>query len=202
MYRAWKIGFCRAARRAQARAVSREDQVSLLGDRALDGRALTPRRSRVMRHGPQAAEGVDENGERPRRMGRSPRTRTHREILRMLIRKTQMLFAALSFTFALGACVGSEIDSEVEDESDVAEAQSPLPGFTCSTTYFDAPNGNVVGHCNSSCSGGKWCTGIKTAYYAQSCESCSGSSGGGGGEVGCYTSWGYCAPEYSYCVSC
>jgi hypothetical protein len=120
----------------------------------------------------------------------------------MLTRKIQMLFAALSFTFALGACVGSEVDSEVEDESDVAEAESPLPASACWTYFYDAPGGNMVGYCASSCSGGKSCKGIKTAYSEQDCESCLGDPGGGGGGVGCYTSWGYCAAEYSYCVWC
>lgn len=118
----------------------------------------------------------------------------------MLTRKIQMVFAALSFTFALGACVGSEVDPEAEEE-DVAEVESPLPVVQCWTTYFDAPGGNIVGNCKSSCSGGKWCTGIKTAYYQQSCESCGGTTGGGG-EVGCFEPGGYCPAEYSSCTWC
>jgi hypothetical protein len=120
----------------------------------------------------------------------------------MLTRKIQVLFAALSFTLALGACVGSEVDSEAEAESDVAEAESPLPTTACSIFYLNAPGGDMVGYCITSCNGGKSCKGTKTLYFERDCESCSDYGGGSGGDPGCYDANFYCPPEYGSCVSC
>lgn len=123
----------------------------------------------------------------------------------MWIRKLQFLFAMFSATALFGACAATNVDSDEVDQSDeeedIGEAQGALPSQSCVIMYYDAPNGNVVGICRSSCSGGKRCSGTKTAYYDQDCEPCSGG-GGDPGNVGCYTSWGYCSAEYSSCVWC
>lgn len=95
----------------------------------------------------------------------------------MLLRKIHAAVAAMSLSFALTACGPMPDDAQSLPESSTAEvAQKPnqLPSKACVTTFYDAPNGNVVGMCSIACSGGAHCWGIQTNYHDQACERCIG----------------------------
>lgn len=80
---------------------------------------------------------------------------------------------ALAFCFTVSACGGMPSEEQLSQGAAATE-QRPvdLPLNKCTTYYYDAPNGNIVGMCTIACSGGASCWGIKTPIYDQDCESC------------------------------
>lgn len=81
--------------------------------------------------------------------------------------------AALALCFTIGACGGTPDEAQLSRGASATE-QRPVdvPLTKCTTYYYDAPNGNIVGMCTTACSGGASCWGIKTSIHDQDCESC------------------------------
>jgi len=92
----------------------------------------------------------------------------------MSIQKTCMLFVAVSLFVTGGGCGVAEEEAPLSAQQarPAASPETELPTQRCTTFYYDAPGGNVVGYCTIACSGGARCTGIKTSYHDQQCESC------------------------------